>query len=48
MSTIDAFSKSVALYPLRRDNTKAVTSKLTKDHFPKLRELFKIITDHGT
>ena len=35
LSTIDAFSEYVLLYPLRRANTKAVINKLSKDHFPK-------------
>ena len=48
LSTIDAFSKYVVLYPLRRANTKAVISKLSKDHFPKHGKPLKIITDHGT
>ena len=47
-STIDAFSKYVVLYPLRRANTKAVISKLKKDHFPKYGKPSKIVTDHGT
>ena len=48
LSTIDAFSKYVVLYPLRRANTKAVISKLSKDHFPKHGKPVKIITDYGT
>ena len=48
LSTIDTFSKFVVLYPLRRANTKAVISKLSKDHFPKYGKPLKIITDHGT
>ena len=48
LSTIDAFSKYVVLYPLRRANTKAVINKLTKDHFPKHGKPSKIVTDHGT
>ena len=48
LSTIDAFSKFVVLYPLRRANTKAVISKLNKDHFPRFGKPLKIITDHGT
>ena len=48
LSTIDAFSKYVALYPLRRANTKAVINKLKKDHFPKYGKPSKIVTDHGT
>ena len=48
LSTIDAFSEFVVLYPLRRANTKAVINKLTKDHFPKFRKPLKIVTDHGT
>ena len=37
----------MALYPLRRANTKAVINKLSKDHFKKYGKLSKIITDHG-
>ena len=48
LSTIDAFSKYVVLYPLRRANTKAVLNKLKKDHFPKYGKPSKIVTDHGT
>ena len=48
LSTIDAFSKYVVLYPLRRANTKAVINKLIKDHFPKYGKPSKIVTDHGT
>ena len=47
-STIDAFSKYVVLYPLKRANTKAINKKLSKDHFPKYGKLSKIITDHRT
>ena len=48
LSTIDAFSKYVVLYPLRRANTKAVINKLSRDHFLKYGKPSKIITDHGT
>ena len=48
LPTIDAISKYVVLYPLRRANTKAVIRKLSKDHFPKYGKPLKIITDHGT
>ena len=47
LSTTNAFSKYVALYPLRRANTKAITDKLSKDHFPKYGNPSKIVTDHG-
>ena len=33
---------------MRRANTKAVISKLSKDHFPKYGKPLKIIMDHGT
>ena len=48
LSTIDAFSKYVVLYPLRRANTKSVINKLGEDHFSKYGKSFKIITNHGT
>ena len=48
LSMIDAFSKYVVLYPLRRANTKAVINKFKKDHFPKYGKPSKIVTDHGT
>ena len=48
LSAIDAFSKHVVIYPLRRANTKAVINKLSKDHFPNYGKPSKIITDHGT
>ena len=48
LSNIDAFSKFLVMYPLRRANTKAVISKLSKDHFAKFGKPLKIITGYGT
>ena len=48
LSTIDAFSKYVVLYSLRRANTKSAINKLKKGHFQIYGKPFKIITDHGT
>ena len=47
LSTIDAFSKYVVLYSLRRANTKAVINKLKKGHFPKYGKPSKIVAGHG-
>lgn len=46
--TIDAFSKFVKLYPLRRPTTKAVLRVLRDDYYPKYGKPTRIISDRGT
>ena len=41
LSTIDAFSKYVVLYPLRRANTKAVINKLKRTIFRNMENRLK-------
>ncbi|KAF2887949.1 hypothetical protein ILUMI_18224 [Ignelater luminosus] len=46
--TVDAFSKFVKLYPLRRATTKAILNKLQNDYFPNYGTPQKILSDNGT
>ena len=46
--TIDAFSKFVKLYPIKKANTNIVLYKLLNDYFPKYRKPEEIICDHGS
>ncbi|KAF2884501.1 hypothetical protein ILUMI_21675 [Ignelater luminosus] len=46
--TVDAFSKFVKFYPLRRATTKPVLNKLRNDYFPNYGPSQKILTDNGT
>lgn len=46
--TIDAFSKWVKLYPIKRATTNIVLKKILEDYIPKYGKPKKIQCDHGT
>ncbi|KAF2887838.1 hypothetical protein ILUMI_18335 [Ignelater luminosus] len=46
--TVNAFSKFVKLYPLRRATTKAILNKLQNDYFLNYGTPQKILSDNGT
>lgn len=45
---IDAFSKHVALYPLKKATTSVTIEKIFNDYIPKHGKVKRIISDHGT
>nr|CAI5835528.1 unnamed protein product [Callosobruchus analis] len=45
---VDAFSKLVTLYPLKRATTRAVVEKLSRDYFIKIGKPQAVLTDNGT
>ena len=48
LTTIDVFSKYVALYPIARANTNTAIRKIFENHIPNHGKPKSIITDHGT
>lgn len=45
---IDAFSKFVKLYPLRRATSRACTNKMIKEYIPEFGVPVEVLSDHGT
>lgn len=45
---IDAFSKYVRLYPMKRATTKVALNKMINDYFIKVGKPEKLLSDHGT
>ena len=45
---IDAFSKHVVLYPLKRAVTKITIEKIFNDYIPQYGKPERIMSDHGT
>lgn len=46
--TVDAFSRFVVLYPIRRQTTKTAIRKIFDDYIPKYGKVSRIINDHGS
>lgn len=45
---LDAFSKHVTLYSLKKATTRASLKKLFQDYIPKMGKMNAVLTDHGT
>lgn len=46
--TVDAFSKYVRLYPLKRATTVIILNRLVKEQFPEVGKPKRILSDNGT
>lgn len=46
--TIDAFSKYVAVYPIKRATTKTALNKMINEYFVKIGKPERLLSDNGT